>query len=240
VRAGGTEYAAVNRISAPRIVFITGTDTGVGKTVLTGLLLHHLRQSGCQALAMKPFCCGSRADAEFLNAVQAGELSLDKINPVFFEELLAPLVAARKHHRSIRLPEVLRRIRSLARHCECLLIEGIGGALVPLGDHFSVVDLIAQLGCETIVVSRDRLGTLNHTLLTVRALQHAGVSKVKVVLISLPPGDSSTGSNALILSELLAPVAVFAIPFLGRNPARFEALKTAEKKAKKTLARILG
>jgi len=227
-------------MSAPPIVFITGTDTGVGKTVLTGLLLHHLRQNGCRALAMKPFGCGSRADVRFLNAVQKGDLSLDEINPVFFEEPLAPLVAARRHQQSIRLPEILRRIRSLARRCECLLIEGIGGALVPLGDRFSVVDLITQLGCETIVVSRDRLGTLNHTLLTVGALQHAGIARVKIVLMSAPKADSSAGSNGLILSELLAPIAVFTVPFLGRNPARLEAIKTAEKKVKKTLARILA
>ena len=83
-------------IRCPRIIFITGTDTGVGKTLLTGLLLHHLRQSGCHALAMKPFCSGSRADAEFLHAVQDGELTLDEINPFFFAEPLAPLVAARE------------------------------------------------------------------------------------------------------------------------------------------------
>ena len=86
-------------------------------------------------------------------------------------------------------------------------------------------------------VMRIPIGAL---LLTVGALQHAGVSKVKVVLMSLPPRDSSAGSNGLILSELLAPIAVFAVPFLGRNPARFEAIKTAEKKVKKTLARILA
>ena len=158
---------AVNRTGARRIIFITGTDTGVGKTLLTGLLLHHLRQSGCHALAMKPFCSGGRADAELLRAIQDGELTLDEINPFFFTEPLAPLVAARKHQCSIRIPEVLRRITRVANRCECLLIEGIGGVMVPLGEGFSVLDLIAKLGCEAIVVSRNRLGTINHTLLTV-------------------------------------------------------------------------
>ena len=182
----------MNRTGAPRIIFITGTDTGVGKTLLTGLLLHHLRQSGCHALAMKPFCSGSRADAELLCAIQDDELPLDAINPFFFAEPLAPLVAARKHHCSIRVPEVLRRITRVASRCECLLIEGIGGVLVPLGEGFGVLDLVAKLGCEVIVVSRNRLGTINHTLLTIGALQPAGIEGLKAMLMSSPKEDSST------------------------------------------------
>src|ERR1035441_2988306 len=94
--------------SMSRIIFITGTDTGVGKTLLTGLHLHHLRQSGCHALAMKPFCSGSRADTEFLHTVQDAELAPEEITPFSISEPLAPLVAARRHHRSIALAEVLR------------------------------------------------------------------------------------------------------------------------------------
>src|SRR6266700_3692182 len=97
-----------------RIIFITGTDTGVGKTVLTGLLLCHLRQNGCHALAMKPFCCGSRADVGLLHRLQDGELAPDEINPFYFPEPLAPFVAGRKQRRSIRLQTVLDGIRRLA------------------------------------------------------------------------------------------------------------------------------
>jgi dethiobiotin synthetase len=89
-------------------------------------------------------------------------------------------------------------------------------------------------------VARNRLGTLNHTLLAVGALQHAGITRVRVVLMSSPETDSSSDSNGLILSELLAPTPIFSIPFLGRSPTRLETLKTTEKKLKKTLARILG
>jgi dethiobiotin synthetase len=230
----------VNRIGAPRIIFITGTDTGVGKTLLTGLLLHHLRQSGCHALAMKPFCSGSRADAELLHAVQDGELTLDEINPFFFAEPLAPLVAARRHQCSIRVPEVLGRITRVASRCECLVIEGIGGVLVPLGKGFTVLDLVAKLGCETIVVARNQLGTINHTLLTIRALQAAGVDRLKTVLMSSSEADSSTSSNNRMLSELLAPVLVFKLPYLGPNPSRLGCLEASQKKVKKTLAQILA
>ena len=230
----------MNRTGVPRIIFITGTDTGVGKTLLTGLLLYHLRQGGCHALAMKPFCSGSRADAEFLNAIQDGELTRDEINPFFFSEPLAPLVAARRHHRPIRLPEVLERIRGLATRCQCLLIEGIGGVLVPLGEGFSVVNLIARLGCQTILVSRNRLGTINHTLLSVSALQHAGIKELRTVLSSRSGADHSAASTSSTLSVLLDPIPVFPIPFLGRNPARLEVLKTSQRKLRKTLAQILA
>jgi dethiobiotin synthetase len=223
-----------------RIVFITGTDTGVGKTLLTGLLLHHLRQSGRHALAMKPFCCGSRADVEFLSAVQERELTLEVINPFFFEQPLAPLAAAREQRVSIRLPQVLRRICDVAKRCEWLLVEGIGGVMVPLGDGFSVLDLIANLSCSTVVVSRNKLGTINHTMLTVDVMQRAGIKRLKVVLMASKEKDFSADSNGHILSELLAPAPVIPIPFLGRNPARFPALKRTEKKMKKTLAGILA
>jgi dethiobiotin synthetase len=226
--------------SMSHIVFITGTDTGVGKTLLTGLLLHHLRQSGCHALAMKPFCSGSRADVEFLGAVQERELTLDEINPFFFAKPLAPLVAAREQRVSVKLPAVLRHISNVARRCEWLLLEGIGGVMVPLGNGFSVLDLIANLGCSSVVVSRNKLGTINHTMLTVDAMQHAGIKRLKVVLMASRERDFSTDSNGRILSELLASTPLVPMPFLGRNVVQIPALKRSEKKVKKTLARILS
>jgi dethiobiotin synthetase len=137
------------------------------------------------------------------------------------------------------LQDVFRRIKRIASRCQCLLIEGIGGLLVPLGEGFTVRDLIARLGCEVIVVSRGRLGTINHTLLTVEALQRIEIQRLKAVLMSSQKGDSATRSNGLILAELLAPTPVLPVGFLGRNPLRLEALKKSEKKIEKTLARIL-
>jgi dethiobiotin synthetase len=230
----------VNRTGLARILFITGTDTGVGKTLLTGLLLDHLRHSGCHALAMKPFCSGDRADVDFLHAIQNAELTPDEINPFFFAEPLAPLVAARKQDLSIHLQEVLRRIWRVASRCQCLLIEGSGGLFVPLGEGYTVADLIAKLNCEVIVVSRNRLGTINHTLLTVRALQHLGIKILKVVMMSSSQAGPSSASNSLILAELLGRVPVFPIGLLGQDPLRVEALKKSRRKVTKTLAQILA
>lgn len=230
----------MNRLGLPRIIFITGTDTGVGKTLLTGLLLHHLRQRGRHALAIKPFCSGSRADTEFLHAIQDGELALDEVTHHFFSEPVAPLVAARKHQRIVRLAEVSRRIERVAKRCDCLLVEGIGGLLVPLGEGFTVRDLVAKIGCEVIVVSRNRVGTINHTLLTGAALQNAGIKEFTTVLMAAQTGDASASSNRRILAEMLAPNPVFAIGFLGRDPLRLEALKKISRKVAKTLAQVLG
>lgn len=230
----------MSRTDLTRIIFITGTDTGVGKTLLTCLLLHHLRQSGCHASAMKPFCSGSRADTESLRALQDGELTSDEITPFFFAEPLAPLVAARIHHRATRLLDVLRQIKRIANRCQCLLVEGIGGVLVPLADGITVRDLIARLHCEVIVVSRNQLGTINHTLLTVEALKTIDNKGLKVVLMSHKYEDASAGTNRLVLAELLAPTPVLQVPFLGADPLRTEAVKRSRKKVQKSLVRILG
>jgi dethiobiotin synthetase len=230
----------VSPTDSTRIIFVTGTDTGVGKTLLTGLLLHHLRQSGRHALAMKPFCSGSHADTELLRAAQDGELSPDEITPFFFAEPVAPLVAARRHHRSVALTEVLQSINRIAGRCECLLIEGIGGLLVPLGEGFTVRDLIASLRCEVIIVSADRLGTINHTLLTVEALKTIENKGLKAVLMSHNNLAASVNSNRRILVEFLAPTPVLTIPFLGTNLTRIGALEKSEKKIQKSLALILA
>jgi dethiobiotin synthetase len=227
-------------LEVTRILFITATDTGVGKTLLTAMLLHHLRQHACRALALKPFCSGGTADVELLHALQDGELTTREVNPFYFTEPVAPLVAARKHRRRITLDQVLRPIFQVAHRCKCLLVEGSGGLLVPLGEGFTVADLISALGCETIVVSRNRLGTINHTLLTVKALQHVGVQKLKVILMSPFQPDLSARSNAKILAELLGPVPLLTVPYLGSTPMKVATLRKNCKKIKKTLARILG
>jgi dethiobiotin synthase len=266
----------VNKTARRRLLFITGTDTGVGKTVLTSLLLNHLRRLEVPTLAIKPFCCGSRADAQLLHDLQQGDMTLDEVNPFYFPEPLAPLVAARNHTRSIGLAQVLAHIHSIARRLSCLeikskesktsrpvlLIEGAGGLLVPLGTRYSLIDLIRKLRCEVLVVSRNKLGTLNHTLLTIRALQNArpqaGInrfawhtaqrsnefcsahySQPKVVLMQQKRDDLSAASNAATLSELLAPVPLWKLPFFGGNLHFPAVIQKIEKKIEKTLAQIL-
>jgi len=235
-------------MESPDLIFITGTDTGVGKTLVTALLLCHLRAQGTRALAIKPFCSGARTDAEILNAVQDHALDLDDVNPFYFSESLAPFVAARKHRRTIALNDVLGHLRGIRSRCDCLLIEGAGGLLAPFGPGYTLADLVLMssrrssrlCGSKVIVVARNALGTLNHTLLTVSALQSVGIQQIAVVLMGQKTPDESANSNPRILQELLQPIPVLEIPFLGSRACKPHLIRAAAKKLKKTLARILA
>lgn len=222
-----------------RIIFITGTDTGVGKTVLTASLLHHLLQGGVNVLAMKPFCAGGREDVCLLQAIQGSRLPDDTMNPFYFKEPVAPLVAARKLGRRISLNDVLEKIRDVERQCDCLLIEGAGGLMVPLGEDYFVADLIEKLRCEVIVVARNRLGTLNHTILTVQALDRGKEKAIQIVLREEEAPDHSALSNLRILAETLGEVKVWPFPFLGENALEGGNIENNAKKMKKRLASIL-
>jgi dethiobiotin synthetase len=221
-----------------RIIFVTGTDTGVGKTLLTALLLCHLRESGVVALAMKPFCSGGTEDVDLIQAIQGSAPPREEVNPFYFPEPVAPLIAARKRRWSIRLAQVLRVIQRMERRCECLIVEGSGGVLVPLGEGFTVADVIARLECDVILVGRNRLGTINHTLLTAEALQSRRVRQIKVILMGQSTPDISARSNAAMLEDALRDIEVVALPYLGAGATRAGLLKRKIKKIKKTLARI--
>jgi dethiobiotin synthetase len=222
-----------------KIVFITGTDTGVGKTVLTALLLQHLREEKVHALAIKPFCSGDRADVKMLQKLQPSELSDSEMNPYFFVEPVAPFVAAEKLRKTIRLHEVVQRIARIQSRCDVLLVEGIGGVMVPLGKDFSVKDLIVALNATTIVVSRNRIGTINHTLLTVFMLQNAYDKRLTIALMETDNSDFSSKSNQKILKKLAESVEVFSIPLINTNVHFTGVVNRSEKKIKKTLAAIL-
>jgi len=221
------------------VVFITGTDTGSGKTLLTALLLQHLRSSGSSALAMKPFCSGGRDDVSLLSRLQEGELSGEEINPYYFQAPVAPLVGARKVRRPIAPADALQRIDAVRRRCHCLLIEGSGGLLVPLGKSFFVADLVAALDGQVVIAARNKLGVINHALLTCRVLGLYGVRRIKIALMDCRKADASAPTNAKILRELLPAIKVVSLPFLGVGADTVHAVKRNHKKVKKKLARIL-
>jgi dethiobiotin synthetase len=216
--------------------FITGTDTGAGKTYLTALLLAHLRQKGIHALAIKPFCSGSKDDVELLQGLQDREIADELVNPFYFEEPIAPLAAARKHGRAISLDSVLAKIAEVGARCDVLLIEGIGGVLVPLGDDYDVLKLIQKLNCRAMVAARNKLGAINHSLLTLRVLQNAGVRDIVLVLMGCEHGGVLATTNKRILQEFAASVDIILIPFLGEQKLGFEGVKANCRKIKKSLA----
>lgn len=223
-----------------RILFITGTDTGVGKTVCTAVLLRGMRASGVKALAMKPYCSGDRDDVRRLQAEQSGEMTDEVCNPWFFEAVLAPGVAASQAGTVLRLKEAVDAVHAMADRCEVLLVEGAGGVMVPLGGGAYMIDLIERLQPEVWVVASNRLGTLNHTLLTVEALRRRTERRVGVLLVAQAEPDESAASNARILGEMVGDEAVLEFPWLGSEPYEKEAFEKNEEKVKKVLAEILG
>jgi dethiobiotin synthetase len=179
-------------------LLITATDTGVGKTIVSAALAKAWRGAGLEVGVMKPFASGCTRDAEghlvardaeILRAAARSEDPEDLIAPVLFEAPLAPSAAARIEGRDVGLnPAALPLAELRARH-EWLIVEGIGGALVPLTDHILFADWAAVAGLPTLVVARTDLGTLSHTLLTLEALVGRGVRIVGVVLNRCHGGD---------------------------------------------------
>ena len=193
--------------------FITGSDTGVGKTVLTALLTRHLLAKGVSVRAVKPFCSGGREDAEILFAAQAGRVPLDEINPWNFRAPLAPLVAARRERKVVNLPQVVDFFRDAARRCHVLLVEGAGGLLSPLGEGFAARELIRVTRARPLVVCADRLGALNQVLLVLAALPPPAARQARVVLMPVVTPDESSASNGAILAELLGRHRVHRLPY---------------------------
>ena len=167
--------------------FITGTDTGVGKTHVTALLLAELRRQGIRAAAMKPIACGrdGRRDAEQYAALMNHEASLDLLNPVALRHPLAPYVAAKLARRTIDLRAVQAAFRFLSSVYRPVLVEGAGGLLVPIRRDYCVGDLARDLALPVIIVARLGLGTINHTLLTVRQARAMGLTVAGLVLNDL-------------------------------------------------------
>ena len=208
--------------------FITGTDTGVGKTVLTTLLANFLRARGVKVAALKPICSGNRDDAVLLYDALECALKLEEINPWHFRAAIAPALAAKLEKKSVTRAQVLTHIRATQKNFDVTLVEGAGGLLSPLGKDFNSRDLITDLRATPIVVAQNKLGVVNHILLTLEALPKNLRAKTKVVLMSPPKPDAATKSNAKLLEQFLAPEKIFALPWLGKKFQLKAALKNPQ------------
>ncbi|HEY6167875.1 MAG TPA: dethiobiotin synthase [Verrucomicrobiae bacterium] len=195
---------------------ITGTDTGVGKTVLTTLLARHLGARGIAVAALKPICSGGRGDARMFRAALDGALTLDEINPWHFRAPLAPLLAARRERKRVTLREVTSHVRAIARRHDMVLVEGAGGLLSPLGEGFVSRDLIAALHATPIIVAPNRLGTVGQVRLVLDALSDGAARRSRIVLVDQQRRDSSAASNAPLLRELTSRLVV-TLPWLGER-----------------------
>lgn len=185
-------------------LFLTGTDTGVGKTHTAVQLLRAGRASGLRCAGMKPICCGDRNDAERLLAASSEGLSIDEVNPVWLKTPAAPLSASLIEQVVIDERRLVDAMRTLEDCFDFVLVEGVGGWLVPIRRDFFVSDLAAQMKLPVMVVAQNRLGCLNHTSLTVRSVVEHGLVCAGVVLNDTAGlTDIAAKTNADILRQVL-------------------------------------
>jgi dethiobiotin synthetase len=177
--------------------FITGTDTGVGKTFVTALLLRSLRAKGVDAVGFKPICCGGREDAEMLRSASGDALTLNEVNPVWLRTPAAPYVAAIIENRPIDLALIREVYAGLCARHESILVEGVGGWLVPILADYAVADLARELDLPVIVVVANRLGALNHTGLTLADIRQRGVSCSGLILNQALPFDAISANETV-------------------------------------------
>jgi dethiobiotin synthetase len=197
-------------------LLVTGTDTGVGKTVVAAALVLALREKGVRAVGFKPVESGigddKPADSAILSAASGTNEPL--LEPLMrLGEALAPAVAATRARLALDPAAVLARIEALRGAGYTIVVEGAGGLLAPLAWGFTALDLAAQAGLEAVVVARAGLGTLNHVLLTAQALASRGVPLRAVVLNGVgDPPNLAEATNPEALARLLpgVPLAVVA------------------------------
>ncbi len=184
----------------PSGCFITGTDTGVGKTVVAAALALCLKRRGIQVAVMKPVETGvgnhdgRPSDGDRLRSVVGVDDPIELISPYRFSPPLAPLDAARLGGITIDVKRIVDAYRQLAARQALLIVEGVGGVMVPLTPRLLVRDLIAQLSLPAVVVGRATIGGVNHALLTVEGLRQRGITIVGIALnLAEPPHGSSEG-----------------------------------------------
>lgn len=190
--------AVVDAVTLPGL-FVTGTDTGVGKTLVAGAIADWFRRRHKRVGVLKPIATGCvhrreglvSEDAEFLAHCADARFPLDVICPQRYAEPLAPAVAAERAGRPVEWDAVQRSLRLMSAESDVMIVEGVGGVLVPLDAKNTVLDLARWLRLPAIVVARPNLGTINHTLLTVNTLRAGGVD-VAGVVINRYPADSAT------------------------------------------------
>ncbi len=225
-------------------LFVTATGTEIGKTLVTAALCHELRAAGRPVRALKPVLSGydpaalAESDPGVLlaslgEAVTAEAVSADAvaaIAPWRFAAPLSPDMAAAREGRRLDLAEIVAWCRAAAG--EPLLIEGIGGAMVPLDDEHTVLDWIAALGAPALVVAGSYLGTISHTLTTLAAIRGRGVPVAGLVISESPESPVPPAETAETIARHAGPLPIRVVPRLPAGPAPWRAAPP--------LARALG
>ncbi|QGQ48715.1 dethiobiotin synthase [Metabacillus sediminilitoris] len=199
-------------------IFVTGTDTNVGKTIISSGLAAVLKEKGIDVGVFKPLLSGiSRedpaSDTSLLKQLSKTSLSYEEITPFAFKEPLAPYVAGKLEGKYVTLEEVISHWEKIRRKHEFFIVEGAGGISVPLGERFLVSDLIKAMQLPLVIVARPNLGTVNHLFLTVQYAKSLGLPVAGVLIngISDHP-DLAEKTNPALIEELCG------VPILGITP----------------------
>lgn len=209
-----------------RDFFVTGTDTGVGKTLVGAALMRSLRGRGLSVAGMKPVSSGAARTPDGLRNDDALALAAESsrpwpyatINPYCFEPAIAPHIAAAEAGVEIRLQPIEQAFRGLQDGSDTVIVEGAGGFLVPLGPQLSFADLPGALGLEVILVVGLRLGCLNHAFLTVEAVAARGLGLAGWVGNQVDPGFARRDENVMALRRTLAAPCIGIVPHATVGP----------------------
>jgi dethiobiotin synthetase len=182
--------------------FITGTDTDVGKTYVTGLMLKSLQSKQCRVAGYKPFAAGDRSDGFHLIANSNIELTYDEVNPQYYKSSAAPYAASLIEGGEVDFVKAIQGYQHLKTKADRVLVEGAGGWEVPLTATQTMADFALCLQLPVIVVVNNKLGAINHTLLTVKAIQARGLTCAGLILNYVQDSrDLASISNRQLITQ---------------------------------------
>jgi dethiobiotin synthetase len=216
-------------------IFVTATDTETGKTIISGHIASAICSLGYDAGVMKPVASGCvckkdpvtgeekliSEDAELLAKLSGSTDPLEEITPLCFREPLAPMPAAQIENRPVDLDLVRQAWTRLSARHEFMVVEGIGGVMVPITAGYYLLDMIVEFGLPALVVTRAGLGTLNHTILTVNTLRANGVEVAGLIMNECKPSERGPAekTNPAVLEKCLDLSVICTIPHL-QDPLR--------------------
>lgn len=202
-------------------IFVTGTDTGVGKTVVAAGIAGAMRRDGIDVGIMKPIATGipqksgfKSSDAELLAKIAGSTDPESEINPVFLPLEASPLAASRALNMDIKLDEVFSAFKRLTGKHEFVVVEGIGGVMVPIKQNYFVIDMIKEMNIQVLIVSRAALGTLNHTLLTTRVCREYDLNVAGIVVNGVRDNSVVEKTVGQMIHELTGMFVIGSIPFM--------------------------
>ena len=217
-----------------KAVFITGTDTQIGKTVIASAIVLGIRMKGIDCGAMKPVQCAGD-DADVLKKVSQTEDPFSLINPYYFKRPLSPHLAAKLEGRRISIEKIAQSYKSLSRKHQFLVVEGAGGLLVPFKNNFLIADLVRELNIPVIVVARLRLGTINHSLLTIEMARKRGIKVMGIIFSQSKKGPLTIceKTNSQIVSKLSRTRVLGVVPYIAALNKKNDDLRRLKQIAKR-------